>query len=242
MDKDIFGEDQTQTAETPASYKDLYLGEGKKFKDEEALAKGKYESDQFIARLQAEMATLRKELESRTKLDEIADLLRNKTTVDQENVRTTIPEQTQIEQREVKTVDLDRLVDQKLSEREQAQIRERNLAHSREEARKVLGPNYNEHLLSKARELRMSPNQMKDLAERSPDAFLRLVIDKSSQPDVRAPDNSVRTIPSTTMQNTGMKYSDYEKLRKEKPNEYWSPRVQNEIHKKAQQLGAAFYT
>src|SRR5690242_15072647 len=52
---------------------ELLVGEGKKFKTPQDLAKGKMESDKFIVQLQKEQAALREELNKRLSVEEFVE-------------------------------------------------------------------------------------------------------------------------------------------------------------------------
>jgi hypothetical protein len=67
--------DPTLTSTTNVNPLEALVGEGKKFKTAEDLARGKLEADNFVKQLQTELATLREDLNGRIKLEEFMDRL-----------------------------------------------------------------------------------------------------------------------------------------------------------------------
>ena len=59
------------------NFLDHLVGEGKKFTDPEAMAKGKYESDRHVSNLEKQLAELKEDLDKATQMDEMMELIRN---------------------------------------------------------------------------------------------------------------------------------------------------------------------
>src|SRR4029450_8159059 len=70
---DLFSDESDINVDPNKNYLEELVGEGKKFKTPEDLARGKAESDSFIERLQKELHGLRNELKSRLQLEEVVD-------------------------------------------------------------------------------------------------------------------------------------------------------------------------
>ena len=67
---------EQSTEDTPeTSYYDRMVGEGKKFKDNEALAYSNFEKDRFIEQLKREQKELRDDLNSRLNMEELVNKL-----------------------------------------------------------------------------------------------------------------------------------------------------------------------
>src|SRR5687767_13359404 len=81
---DLFSNPDQGQEQEPSNYLEALVGEGKKFKDLEALARGKWESDRMITHKNREFDQLREdylkkdeELKTRARLEELVDRLSN---------------------------------------------------------------------------------------------------------------------------------------------------------------------
>jgi len=162
------------TPETPAeTFTDL-VGEGKKFKDVEALTKGKLESDAFIKRLEGEMKSLREELNSRgsleTELNNLKDELKR---VKSEPViqpkEQTAPALT--------GTDIKALVRDAVTDIEKSRTADQNIQVAHAEMVKKYGTTEkaSEVLKKRAAEVNMSVVKLAELAAESPTAFFAIL-------------------------------------------------------------------
>jgi hypothetical protein len=154
---ELFQNDDNSAVSEPVTIEDKnYLedlvGEDKKFKSVEDLAKGKAESDAFIRKLQEENEGMRQELKTRISLQEFMDK--------QEQMRknepaNSVPENTTSEssaetkttnQSNFKPEDIEKLLEKKLAEREQQSNTQRNMAAVVNRLKEVWGPNYTAEL------------------------------------------------------------------------------------------------
>jgi hypothetical protein len=228
----------------PSKIYEELVGEGKKFSSPVELARGKYEADQFIERLKREAAELRNELNTRLKMEEVLDRL-NQTS-------STPPASSQNNQHgdrddnpsALTPEKIAELVESKVAEREALRTREQNLAFVRDELTKVFGSDYVTHLNRTAQELGFSQDQVRSLAGSNPKALLKLVgaqeAPRSNDP-LAPPRSSVQT--PLRPQETGLKNKAYfDKIKQTDAARYWSPAVQNEMHREALRLGEKFFT
>lgn len=203
------------------------VGEGKKFKDFEALAKSKLESDAYIEQLKSEAAELRNELKAKVTADEVLASINKKS-----------GNQPAASEHSAEPVDLDAVLEEKLSEREARKAYEANIRSTHEalvahagsaEAAVAL-------LKAKASELGVAVSWLKDMAGRTPKA-LNALLGLAEQP-VKAPTSTRPTgdvnlqakeagIPMGTVKPDSKAYFD--KIRHEDKNRYWTPEVQNAI-------------
>jgi hypothetical protein len=247
---DLFGSDQDNGpdfthVDPNKNYMEELVGDGKKFKTPEELARGKYEADQFIERLKREQEALRQELNSRKRLEEVADLLTSQqksqsnegpppARQDGEKSNTLTPEQ------------LELMLEERLTKREQQRSRDQNITSVKQKLTEAFGQNYAAKLQQEATNLGVTREYLTNLAAESPQAFYRLVgLDAGSrQQDTTLfspPPSSVNTssfAPNVTGERT---QGYYDKLKQSDPRTYWSPKVQNEMHRDAQRLGARFF-
>ena len=223
------------------SYHDHLVGEGKKFKDVEALAKAKMESDAFIEQLKRELAGTRDELNTRVNMQDFLDQVKeaNKT-------RSEILPQEEIDQvvtgNTLSDEDISAKVDAILNKKQQESIAQQNANFVRTELTKTFGPNFQQKVLARAQELGVDQSFLQSMAERSPKAFLELVGAPAPKgdPNMSIPPRGTAQPPSPLSHGTkGKAY--YDKMRREQPALYWSPKVQMEEYRTALKMGEAFF-
>lgn len=156
---------------------DQLVGEGKKFKTVEDLAKGKLESDAFIERLTDEQKSLREQLEKldaaakeAETLKSVLDKLGHKPNSGSEGKDGNQPNPGPEE--------IEKLVSKMLQEREVATSRETNRKRANDELLKRFEGDQSkakEYLDNRAKELGMSTEALGELSETSPQAFATLV-------------------------------------------------------------------
>ena len=80
---------------------------------------------------------------------------------------------------------------------------------------------------------------MSNLAATAPKAFLEMVLKTPVDvPGVTPPRSAINGTSFSQQKQKG--WSFYEKIRQENPRLYWSPKMQNEIHREAQRQGLEF--
>lgn len=207
------------------------VGEGKKFKTVEDLAKGKAEADAFIEKLKGEVDELRKELQAGLSL---------KQAIQEVDKRGNQPESNVAPKGSVDPSELPKLVNEMLEQRELEKVREANI----KEADRQIVALFNgdrqkskEFLEKKAAELGVGVNWLADMAATSPKAVMNFLGLETTAPNTAALNNrSVNTDAQTFAPNAGpVKGSKayYDKIRKENPSLYFSPKVQQEIFEAA---------
>ena len=250
---DLFTSNST-TTETIDPNKNFYeelVGEGKKFKTPEDLAKAKAESDRFIQQLQGELSGIRQELSTRQTLEQLMDKIAAPRVPDTANSGNNQSHGEGDGNKNVKTFseeDIARLVEDRLTKAEAARIHTSNLETVRKALEASFGPDYVTHLKAKASELGVSEEYLNNLAKETPKAFLKLVdageAHRATTPGLFTPPPS-QQLPSSNKQHfapTGQrKQSWYNDLKKRNASEYWSPSVQNQMHKDAISLGESFF-
>jgi hypothetical protein len=187
------------TTETQTTALETLVGEDKKFKDVEALAKGKVEADAFIVTLQNQIQTLAEELKNanitadrKTALENLMSSLTNTTKPPVQ------PTGNQPQEPNNQTAGLSHDDVVKLLEaRDKAAAETRNLQTAYAPVRKLYGEKTDEVLDAKAKELGMSREALDNLAKTSPQAFVSVV-------GVNKTDNSTRPMAShSSVSNLG---------------------------------------
>jgi hypothetical protein len=220
------------TVEVPVV--ETLVGEGKKFKDVEALAKGKLESDKHITGLEVQIKELRDELGKRldgeTELNKLRDELKSlrEGKVDRPREVTT-PELT--------ATDVETLVEQTIAKREVVRTAEQNILDAHQEMVKHFGDaaKAKEHLEKKAMELGVSVAWLRDVAAKSPKAFLVQMDLKpiSNQTNFSTGGVNIQALNSKVGDPAQGTKAYYDKMRQENPRKWMSPEIQLEIHQAA---------
>ena len=225
-----------------------YVGEGKPFKSEAELARGKAESDAFIERMKAENAALRTQVNTAMTMQEFLEKLEKAPKGDQvvNNQRTddnqpddeTKP--TNTNQRTISEDDIVRV----LETREANRTRQTNLETVENTLKKVWGSNYQNVLEAKVAEMGVSKKFLDDMAMTQPKAFLKLLdveaalVQKNEELSVFTPTTrSVNTSGSNGQVSTGPK--TLREFKKAFPNErdFYTPRVQNAMTRAIKEHG-----
>lgn len=229
--------DITNTATTIAAE---LVGEGKKFKTVDDLAKGKLEADNFIEKLKTENAALREALDSDGSPDEVLkrinDLLQSKGS---ENATATKGNQSQSESlTEEKVLEL-------LSKREQEAKIRRNVELFNSNVNKAFGEKTGEVLATRLGELGMERETFNDLAARNPNAALRILGLKDTGATGGSMDSSINTeayFGDAGKGNDGKQnFAYFQKMRREMGMAYYEPEIQKQVFESRKKLGDAFW-
>lgn len=219
------------------------VGDGKKFKDVTELARAKAHSDVFIQRLEAENEDLREYAKSMRVTKNLEDMLDQMQTL--KKPETPSNENNQSNERDEQSSQQLTLkdVEAMLQQRETAASAKKNRDEVVQRMQQNFGTNYTSKITEVASQLSVTPQYLDQIAVSNPTAFYRLMgLDQQQKPDV-----SVLTPPRSQMttapRQTGTKNWDYyEKLRKEKPDQYHSPQIQNEMWNEALKQQESFYS
>lgn len=238
-DNSIFDQTNDDNSNTEIqSHYDLLVGEGKKFKDNEALARGKIESDRFIEKVLREQHELRKELDSRLSMEELVQKLGKTAStpgtpsgLESPSIPTpnVMPTKADVDPNEIASI-VKNTMTQEYTKLQQ----EKNIKSVAAELKKAWGDNWVGRLREVGNQLDLTEAQMDTLAKTAPKALLSSVLKETSKVDNTkfvAPKSSITSIPQP---QDGNGWSWYEKLRKESPREYYSQRVQMQLHKDVQ--------
>jgi hypothetical protein len=249
---DLFTSQTENTPDPSKNYLEELVGEGKKFKSPEDLARGKAEADRFIQQLQGELAGIRQELGTRQTLEELMTKMTPNQSPNNQNQEhnQTPPGGEGNAPKAVTMEDIDRLVEDRLSKVEKERVHQSNLNQAKQALVNAFGSDYITHLKAKASELGVTEQYLNNMAMETPKAFLKLVEADTPRSGTTLP-GTLFTPPqghSLPQQSTKgfapsgtPKMSHYEELKRKNPTEYWSPAVQNKMHKDAIALGPDFF-
>lgn len=231
---------------TPAL--EALVGDSKKFKTVEDLAKGKLESDAFILKLQEETQTLRSLLEQtevnktrETLLQEILQTMNDNTnpgTIQTNDTTTTTsnqpPQQLSLE-------DIVKVIEQREEQRQELN----NFNQAMDKVKEVYGDRSDEFVENRAKELSVSVDELKAMAKKSPKAFLTMVgvAAGKQQAAPLSGVNSQAVLGSQQSSGTRNK-AYYDKLQAEMGGWKFATNrnLQIQLHKDMQALGDAWYS
>lgn len=235
----VFNSDTSNPLET-------LVGEDKKFKTVEDLAKGKLESDAFILQLQEENRQKDEELQKRKTAEEIVAQIQDQrsqlTLTNQSNSEANQPAKPEITKE-----DLEQKVQEVVAQQETQRRVQQNVTQVAEKLVAVYGDEdkANAFVKQKAQELQVPIDYLQDVAARSPQAFYKLVeLQESVNAPSRPTQGDVNTQafraanPNAPKANT---YKWYQTLRRENPAAYKSDKIQMQMHTDALRLEDAFY-
>jgi hypothetical protein len=243
------------TEEAPADqldpskkYYEEYVGDGKPFKDPEALAKAKFHSDTHIKVLEKKLDEMREdyvrlhdESIARAKLEDLIKDLETKqqlTSSEQPSAKEVIEKPMSPDQ--IKSI-LSEELPKHINAYEQQTRADANFNKVRDVLTSQFGSSYPNIIKDKINSLGLTAEDADALARKSPTAFFNtLGLDMNKKPDqYQAPPRSSNTFaPRTTEKKT---YSYYQNLRKTNPKLYHDSKTNVEMDRMAQELGEEFF-
>jgi hypothetical protein len=234
--------EQDDLPQEPENYLNELVGENRKFKDPEALAKGKWHADRALSvkerqfdELSADYLRLKADYDATAKLEELL-----KDRLQSPPDRDPTPN---ANQPSYNPEDLAKLVDQRLTSYERQKRGEENVKKSRELAREALGSNWQSTLKNKMDDLEISEEETYSLMERNPKVFASTfgLQTRQGNPFQSPPASSQRTVfaPSKS-EGSEETWSYFQKLKKDNPQAWLLPETQTRMYKAAQRLGDQF--
>jgi hypothetical protein len=230
--------------ETKNYYSEL-VGEGKKFKDNESLAKGKYLADLHAQTLEKRLDELRedylREREMNATRAKLEDVIKQLETTKLSNETPS----NEVREPALKTTDIEEFLSKEVPKHVSAYELERRMKENFNTVKSKLierfGNNYQNQYKDKIDQLGLTPERAEALAREAPTAFLTMLgLDRSPQrmTDTTPPSSSTSFRPQTGEKR---KMSYYKELRKTKPMLYHDPKIAIEMEKMAQELGEDFF-
>lgn len=218
-----------------------FVGEGKKYKSNDDVAKALIEKDRFIERLKTEAEEARQVLSTRPLVDRSQEILDRIEALKVEPVTerpvvTPTPERT-----EVKGLSLDD-IERVLNEREQKKIAQGNIDKVKAALSEKYGDQWRTQLKSTAEKLNVNASFLENTAAQSPEAFFRLIGDVQTQETLFTPPASSVTIGFTPTAGTARNEDYYKKLKASDPKKYLSAEIRNQQYKDMMSLKEAYYT
>lgn len=219
------------------------VGDGKKFVDPEALAKGKYEADNYIKGLEKQLSELRSDIESSSKIDELMELVRNQNKEPEgANKNSGNPDPDNTSPGQMSEQELKALIEDHVTERDKQTSLSRSLLEAEKFLEDRFGVNAYTVINDRAKALDMSVEDLKALASTNLKAFYRLI-----GTDTKQNQESTTLLGGKSTERGDFKGAEvrnsafYKELRKKDKKAYYHPKVQMQLMKDAEALGEAFY-
>lgn len=232
--------EQTQT-QTTESFVSQLVGEGKKFKDVESLAKGKLEADRHIGEITKTLDELRAELAKQDYAKNLLEQLNKAPETRQDTPPPNTSSSSDTENTTQNASDIEALVEKVITEKEKNRTVSQNIALVGEEMEKKFGDKASQVLKAKSQELGVSLDRLKEIAAESPTAFFQLIgVSASRSTAPTAPQSSVRS-ENFNSNSQDRNFDYYQKIRKENRSLYYSPKIQNMMIQDRERLGSRFY-
>lgn len=248
MTENLFETQDTEIEIDPnKNYLEELVGDGRKFKTVDDLAKGKYESDLYINsltknldELREDYMKLRSEYTARASLQEMVDQLskdrqltsRDDTDDSKEDDKPGLVDLTQI----------DELVSKKIQEKEVQRKQEENFNTVKARLVERYGKNFANVIKEQQEVLGLSTDYVNSIARSSPQAFFRLMgLDTDNKQNTfQSPPRSQRSDSFSPRLPEKRTWSYYEKMRKDNPTLYNDPKTHVQMHKDRVELGQEF--
>lgn len=244
---DLFEPVTNQEIDPNKNYLEELVGDGRKFKSVEDLARGKAESDSYITQLRKDLEEAQQELRTRARLEELITKVTPPQAPEPGNHQLTPNEF----EKPANTMDeltpekLDALLEAKLRTKELEMTKARNLTAVKQGLVEKYGPNYVEVLTKVAAALGETPEYLNEQAARNPNAFWAIV---GGQAPASQRKESLFSPPQAHLNSSGFEpgptvrnKSWYDALKKNDPAKYRHPETEKQMMQDALRLKEAFF-
>jgi hypothetical protein len=220
------------------------VGPDKKFRDAEALAKGKWYADAQIEiqnkkmdQLRNDYLQLKADYDARAKLEEYLDQLQTKP----QNIPTHVEPQVKTDNAPaIKPEDIEALINRRLSESKVSDRAEQNFNTVTERLKEQYGNSWQTVLKQKTEEIGLTSDEVDAMARRSPKLFFKTMdLDKppAAAPFPAPPRSDTRFVPQGAPKKT---WTYYQEQFKKNPKLYYDPKMTQEMVEAHAQLGTEF--
>jgi len=242
----LFDPNATPQLDPNKDYLSELVGEGKKFKTIEDLARGKYEADIYIDTLTRKQDEINRDYrrvleESKAQAalkDMIAQLQTQQQRPEPQNTPPVNDQKPVIDRDELKS-----LISNEILETERQRKERENFMTVQKKLSEQFGPNYQEVLKRQMESLELSAEDIDRLAKKSPTAFFNtLGLNQTTKPSNIAPPRTQRN--DTFLPSSGKKrdYQYYQELKKTNPTLYLDPKITVQMQNDVIEMGEeAFY-
>lgn len=231
--------DDTPTIDESVDYLEVLVGEGKKFKDVKDLAKGKAHADTTIEVMKQKLDELTKQLSEAKSLEAVLTEIRSQ----KEPPVVNNPVEITPDPATIDDSFIEKRLEELLARREAQKAAETNREYVSRVLVESLGDTerVKQVLAHKSKELGMTGQALESLANQNPKAFFKLLDIQEGSPQRVTP--SVPTSSYNAQFQNGVKrgHSYYEKMKRDNPQQYRSPKTTSDMIKDMQALGREEY-
>lgn len=234
---------EDQLDENTDYYNEL-VGEGRKFRDNQALAKAKVDSDNYIRTLEskidqilADHTQLQSDYRARASLEELLQKL----DAAQSNAQPEVKQEQQ--QPQISTNDISELVQKQIRASEQEKLQQGNMRYVQQKLTEHYGERFQNAFKQQVDNLGLSEEFVTDLAKNHPEVLLRTIgVGQQQQSDgFQAPPRSSQRSDSFSPRGPKKRtWSYYQEMKKNDPKSYYSKENTVQMHKDAIEMGDAF--
>lgn len=216
------------------------VGEGKKYKTADDLARGKLEADTFIEKLKTENAALREALDSEGSPDQVLErinkVLQSKGSGNAAATQVSNQSQQAAPISEEKVLEL-------LNTREREKVAKQNVDLYNATVGKVFGDKVTEVVQARLTELGMDSKLFQAMVTQTPQAALQLLGIKEQKAASGGIGSTVNTEAYFGSDNLGEKqnFAYFQKLRRELKERYYEPEIQKKVFEARKKMGEDFW-
>lgn len=223
----------------------LLVGEGKKYKNEQDLAKSVLHSQTHIQRIEKENAEMRELLtknDRTARLEEMITQLLQKNSAPSNEAPPAREEPVDNGKNTLSDEDLEAKFEQLLTKKTTEQTRRSNLSVVKDKLLETYGDSFAEVVKQKGAELGLDENAINDLASRNPKLFFKTFDVQPTAPKSPVSVKNELNSGITNVPSVGPKpRSHYLAIKQKDPAAYYKPAVQRQMEADALKLGAAFF-
>jgi hypothetical protein len=230
------------------NYLEDLVGDNKKFKSAEDLAKGKYIADNYILTLEAQLDQMRtdylkikEENQAKAGLQELIDRMNSQRQMTKDIQTPMVPEQ---KPPVFDPKQIDDLIESRMNERELARRQTENISQVKAKLEQHLGREYHEALQSRMDTLDISKDEFNNMARNNPKALIKLL---DLEPQQYTPSRDPFAPPRSNIRTDQFKpavekktWSYWQRLKDTDPKKYHSSQTNVEMHKAMMELGSEF--
>lgn len=223
------------------NYLEELVGEGKKYRDPQALAFSKVHADTTIETLKRELAEAQTELQTRKRLEELLTEATHKQSpvvdpnpVNPDPVRTDMTNDLSAEK-------IEQLISERLNQHESTRTASENVRVVKEKLSEKFGNGYEEIARKAAEAAGVTLEWLQNQAQTNPKVVLSLVEANAPKKEVFSTPPHNRLNPDIAPEADVRNWSYYQKVKARDPKYYESAKVQNQMEADALRLGAQFF-
>lgn len=236
----LFNEDIPQIDPNKDYHSEL-VGEGKKYRDEKALALSKVHADATIADLKRKLDEAQTELNTTKRLEELLTMASKTQT--ESNPPNPVNHDTNREEpvNDLTAEKIESLISDRLSAHEATRTANENVRAVKAALIDKFGNGYEDVLQKVAESVGESTQWIAEQAKKNPKLVLSLVEANAPKKEVFNTPPATRLNPDLAPPSDVRNWSYYQKIKGRDPKYYESEAVQIQMHKDALRLGAGFF-